>query len=78
MTLVKLYMKKHQKFWNRTWKMHEKFNWIGKFTGFIIALLMISLGYYIMLGFSIFTDFLIFIFNRNRFKYNMEKAIKTI
>lgn len=40
--------KKHEikNFWKRTWLMHEKFGWIGKFTFYPIIALITILGHF--------------------------------
>lgn len=41
---------KEKTFWNRTWQMNQKFNWLGKITIFPIALFIIGFFHYIFAG----------------------------
>ncbi len=71
--LIKVFALKELKYWKRTWGMNKKFGKVGKFTGFIIAFLIITLCHFCFAFMHFITECLLWIMANKVFKSNLIK-----
>lgn len=71
--LIKIFFEKEKAFWKRTWTMKKKLNWIG----FIIAVILISIGHYGFALMHFLFECFLWIFWRAMFRANLQKLQKS-
>ena len=72
-SLLKVFWKKEKIHWNRLREMSKKFSKLGKFTGYLIVSIIVTLFHYVFM-FAHFTfEVILFLFARQQFRLNMQK-----
>ena len=67
--LLKVFFEKEKVFWKRTWTMKKRLNIVG----FIIGIILISIGHYVFALMHLLFECFLWLFWRPMFKANMQK-----
>ena len=78
-TLIKILYKKELIHWKRVKMIFHKFNgWFGRLTWGVLIAFFITLFHYMFMFMHTLWELTLFVFNRNKFKANIQKMSLTV
>ena len=74
LNLIKVFLLKEKKFWQRTWEMKNKINLFW----FIIAIILISIGHYAFAFMHFLFECFLWLVARKQYRLNLYKLYKQV